>query len=205
MSAAQEAACAASVRSTVSKHGLDALELEWRLGHSMGTFRPGVSEAAWERLRAKLDASPAFAMRYVETHEGIADGVRRSEAVVDGSAPPSVTWVHKKRVADYDSASDVGPWSVRASVSAELQHAAPPRFQATYERHKRRWSYRHDCWSVDLTRVRGNGPNHLDADSDVYEVEIELGDREVLLDRPLDHIVRWGRQMAGEVCALMLE
>ena len=188
---------AACVRSTIAAHGLDALELEWRLGHSMGAFRPGVSEEAWERLRQALDASPAFSKRYVETREGIADGLRRAESEA------GVAWVHKKRVADFDSAAEEGPWGVRASVSVETPAPAPASFQARYERHKRRWSYRHDCWSVDLTRVRGNGPSHLDADSDVYEIEIELGDKEVLLERPLDHIVQWGRTMASEICGLM--
>ena len=202
----QETAIAACVRSTIAQHGLDALELEWRLGHSMGSFRPGVSEEAWERLRRTLDGSPAFTKGYVETREGIADGLRRSESETLGTAGASagVSWVHKKRVADFDSAADEGPWGVRASVSVETPHAPAPSFQPRFERHKRRWSYRHDCWSVDLTRVRGNGPNHLDADSDVYEIEIELGDKEVLFERPLDHIVQWGRLMASEICAMML-
>jgi hypothetical protein len=56
---------------------------------------------------------------------------------------------------------------------------------------------------VDLTRVQGNTPNQLDADADVFEVEIELIDRDMLLERPLDSVVAWGNQISAEVCQLM--
>ncbi|KAL4854697.1 hypothetical protein ACK3TF_004629 [Chlorella vulgaris] len=184
------------LKSFLWDNGHEPLELEWRIGHMQGHFRPGVSEDAWERLRAKLDASPAFSKSYIETKESLGDSFKRIEA------PGRTVLMVKKRVADYDVAAVSGPWTIRTSLCYEAVTTAscPTRF----ERHKRRWSYRHMCWSVDLTRVRGNLPDQLDSDSDICEVELELLDKDVLLERPLAHVLEWGAQIAAELCGLML-
>jgi len=188
----------AGVAKAIKAHGHDALELEWRLGHVLGHFRPGVAEDSWERLKAELETSAAFVPTYVETHETIGDSCKRVDA------GGNVTWIRKQRLADYDVGAAMGPWTVRTSVSVDIpMPVAPPTFVARFERHKRRWSFRHLCWSVDLTRVQGNTPNQLDADADVFEVEIELIDRDMLLERPLDSVVAWGNQISAEVCQLM--
>jgi len=189
----------AGVARAIRAHGHDTLELEWRLGHVLGHFRPGVAEESWMRLKAELEKSTAFVPSFVETHESIGDSCKR---VDEGG---NVTWIRKQRVADYDVGAAVGPWTVRTSVSVDIPlPAAPPTFVARFERHKRRWSFRHLCWTVDLTRVQGNTPNQLDADADVFEVEIELIDRDVVLERPLDSVVAWGNELAADVCQLML-
>ena len=114
------------------------------------------------------------------------------------------TWQLKKRLADVDTEAPSGPWSVRASVSYESA-ANPPTapFEARYERIKRRWSYRHRCWSIDLTRVRSNVPSQLDADEEALEVEIELVDKDMIFERPVRHVVEWGYKLAADVCELM--
>lgn len=191
----------AHMKDSISKHGHDRLELEWRLGHRLDQFRPGVGAAAWERLRAALDASPAFVRTFSETTEkmGKSAGVK-CICPVDGGP---VTWMRKQRLANVDEELFGHPWSVRASVSLEEPMGRAALSQ--YERHKRRWSYAHRCWRIDLTTVATNLPAHHDDDRELFEVEIELADQNVLFERPVDHIVEWGRQMVSEVCDLMSE
>lgn len=197
------------MRSAVSTYGHTRIELEWRLGHRQGHFRPGVGAEAWHRLQAALDSSPAFHMFYKESTELMGD-VPGMKCIRDATGKES--WMHKKRLADVDSDSDK-PWSVRASVSLEeTEKGAPPQQmqqlqqlqqQIRYERHKRRWSYRHACWSVDLTAVRSNLPAHLDEDEDAYEVEIELADQGILFEKTVEHVVAWGYRLADDMMALM--
>lgn len=190
------------MRDAVATYGHDKIELEWRLGHKQGSFRPGVGADAWRRLQTALDASPAFTKTFKETVEkfGDAGGVKCIHDCVTGAE----SWLHKKRLADVDD-DGTGPWSVRASVSLEEAADAPPQpvGQVKYERQKRRWSYRHACWSVDLTIVRSNLPSHLDEDRDAYEVEVELVDHDAMFERTMDNLVQWGWSLAADLCALM--
>lgn len=195
-----------AVRGAVGTYGHSRLELEWRLGHrQQGGFRPGVGADAWRRLQTALDASPAFAKSYKETVERMGDvpGMKR----IDDATGQEATWMHKKRLADVDldpGAASTRPWTVRASVS--LEEADGVRVEGVglrYERHKRRWSYRHECWSVDMTIVRSNLPTHLDDDEEAYEVEVELVDQGVLFEKTVEHVVEWGWKLVEDMMALM--
>lgn len=198
----------AAVRSALGTYGHSRLELEWRLGHRQGHFRPGVGADAWRRLQTALDASPSFAKSFKETVERMGDvpDVKCITAADGGDQEP--VWLHKKRLADVDldpGAASTRPWTVRASVSLEEADAARVAAGAEfrYERRKRRWSYRHECWSVDLTLVRSNLPSHLDDDEEAYEVEIELVDQGVLFEKTVEHVVEWGWKLVEEMMALM--
>lgn len=187
------------LRVATRTYGHHRIELEWRLGHRQGNFRPGVDPSAWERLRAALDASPAFQKSFARSTERLEDrgGIKCIES--EGQS----TWMHKKRLANVDC-DPPGPWTIRASVSLEEpQDTGPPGSTMKYERRKQRWSYRHRCWRIDLTRVATNLPANADDDVDAHEVEIELADPGVLFERPFDHVAAWGWKMAEEVCGLM--
>lgn len=188
------------MKESICKHGHDRLELEWRLGHRQGQFRPGVGGPAWERLRTALDASPAFQKSFTETTEKMGKSAGIKCICPLNGGPP--TWMRKQRLANVDEDLCGHPWTVRASVSLEEPTGRAALSQ--YERHKRRWSYTHTCWRIDLTSVATNLPAHQDDDRESFEVEIELVDQDVLFERPVDHIVEWGWQMVSEVCDLML-
>lgn len=189
----------ACVRDFLMCHGHDALELEWRLGHAQSgarQFSTGIAEENWDRLKNVLDTSDAFVCTFSKTREGLCGDLKTIEDENQDRQDREV--LRKKRIRNFD---EQGPtWVVRASVSFEAP--APPDTPCTpsFYRHKRRWSYRHQCWSVDLTRVSGNSPDDLDADRDVCEVEIELVDKDVLLERPLTHVLQWGRSLTADVC-----
>ena len=203
----------AALRSALGTYGHSRLELEWRLGHRQGQFRPGVGADAWRRLQTALDASPAFTKSFKETVERLGDvpGMKRIDSVSGGSDSSGggggSTWMHKKRLADVDldpAAASTRPWSVRASVSLEeADEAKATGGELRYERRKRRWSYRHECWSVDLTIVRSNLPSHLDDDEEAYEVEVELVDQGVLFEKTAEHVVEWGWGLVEDMMALM--
>lgn len=188
------------MRRAVTTYGHDRIELEWRLGHRQGNFRPGVGTDAWRRLQHALDTSPHFQKTFVETVEKLGDvpGVKCIHHV----ASQEDVWMHKKRLADVDAESD-SAWSIRASVSLEELEEHPAPGQLKYERRKRRWSYRHKCWSIDLTQVCSNLPHDLDEDRETHEVEVELVDQGVLFERPVAYIVEWGWDLARDMCAIM--
>lgn len=190
------------IKSAIVTYGHDCIELEWRLGHRQGRFRPGVGVDAWRRLQHALDTSPHFQRSFTDTVErmGDAPGVK---CITDLTSGGGETWMHKQRLADVDDDS-LGPWSVRASVSLEEPDAAPAiKAFLKYERKKQRWSYRHRCWRIDLTRVSSNLPCQLDEDRETHEVEIELADQDVLFEKPVDYVVEWGWSLARDMCELM--
>ena len=181
------------------KYGHERIELEWRVGimQPASGFRPGVNEAAWNRVKNVLDVSDAFTCTYSETRELITP---EGKLVL-----PHNVWMYKKKLASFDTNPESCAWSIRAAIALEETepHVGHP-VVSKYERLKKRWSYRHKCWSFDLTRVRSNLPSDLDNDSDIFEIEIELVDHSVIFERPLDTIIAWGANMARDICAFLL-
>lgn len=223
---------ARALAGVVKAYGRDRLELEFRLGHRGrgGAFVPGVPEAEWTRLKAALDASGDASSSkicpptYAEARERIAGDSSGAKYVVPAASaaatPPAAPGgdaaaaqgylMHKKRVRDVDV--DVGTWCCRASMSLEVVEPGQSGGQSgglgvgsafKYERHKKRWSYRYKCWSIDLTAVASNLPHQLDNDGMSYEVEIELVDTSVLFTMPMPVLAEWGLQLARDMCSLM--
>ena len=86
-----QAALVRHVRSAVSTYGHTRVELEWRLGHRQGHFRPGVGADAWSRLQAALEASTAFSAFYKESTETMSDAPGM-KCIRDASGKES--WMH---------------------------------------------------------------------------------------------------------------
>lgn len=189
-------------------YGHERVELEFRLGHRLGgRFVPGVTEPAWRALKAKLDASKAFEVVVVNTRELLSDDGSGGKYVVPQAAKPH--WMHKTRLLDHDVDTDEGPWCCRTSVSLEVveppERQAPPPKSHKFERVKERYSYKHRCWSLDLTRVVSNLPHQLDSEDATYEIELELADTSELFVRTLDNVLDWAWIMVCDMCAFMRE
>lgn len=221
---APHAAVSTAVAGVLKTYGRDRLELEFRLGHRGrgGTFVPGVPEVAWTRLKDALDRSATRQENkignavFTEARERIAGDGSGAKLVIHAStteetqktrdAEPKAFLMHKKRVSDVDV--DLGTWCCRASMSLEVVDTQQPHKQHhaahfKYERHKRRWSYRYKCWSIDMTKVTSNLPHQLDNDGMSFEVEIELVDTSVFFTVPVAVLSEWGLQLARDMCALM--
>ena len=203
---------AAALVKALKTYGHERLELEFRLGHrAPGGFVPGVSEGAWDALKARLDQScgegKAFRLVTTDTRELISGDGSGAKYVIDkaGATPPF--WMRKQRLWDVDR--DTGtPWGCRASASLEVvdppqAQPRPPPGTHRFERHKQRWSYRHRCWAFDLTRVASNLPHQLDNDSVSFEVEMELADPSELFARPVPNLLEWAHAMIHDLCAMM--
>ena len=194
-----------AVRREVRSRGTCGLELEWRLvmGNGHGRFVAGISRDAWETLRSHLSASRAFVPSTTATHEtlGVVNGSKYVEYRVGEGVDAPAHWIVKHRVWDATSRPRPTSWFVRSSIAYESVPAKEPGAKTTWFRDKERWSFAHECWRVDLTRVQCNMPECVDDDC-VYEVEIELADPDVLLVRPLENVVRWGQVVVGDVCRL---
>ena len=179
----------------LDRHGAECLELEWRLGsHGPQGFQTGVPQTSFEHLVAALDGSKAWsAVTTSATTERIAaDG---SKKLVD-----SAEWIHKTRLGNYDFLP-----SVRVSLSTELVEPAAPDAGTSnafsYQRFKERRSYKYRCWSLDLTKVVSTAD--IDCDTQSYEVEIELVEKEELFVRPLWNVVAWGHALAHDMLTMM--
>jgi hypothetical protein len=198
-------AIADSLAAVVKKYGRERLELEFRLGHRTGSgasFVPGVPEAEWQRLKAALDGCEAFGAAH---HTDARELIDRGSKYVMPTAGAG-HWMHKQRMKDIDVDVSGCPWTCRASMSLEVVDppSASPEGACKFERHKRRWSYRYRCWSVDLTEVMSNLPHQMDNDGKSFEVEIELADTSELFARPMVDIAAWGLVLAKDMCGLMM-
>ena len=200
------------LRGALHRFGRERLELEFRLGHrdAKNGFRAGVAQEGWQRLKRTLDESAGWTRTHAVTVEQITGSgskliTRHDDAAA--AADDRQRWVHKRRLFDEDTDVRGSPWCVRGSLSLEEPEPASPAAAAAngpfrYERRKERWSYRHRCWCVDMTRAVGNLPANLDDDRETYEVELELADTDELLVRPLDNLVDWGARVARDLCAM---
>ena len=197
----------AALRKFLHRYGNERMELEFRLGHvgPNGQFRAGVSKDAWQNVLRVMEQSPEWTLRPTNTLERV---TATGSKLVTADSADGAHWIHKKRMfnqTDAHPASKDAPWTVRSSLSREETEEAPaylalapPAFK--FERHKRRWSFRHRCWSLDLTQVRSNAPHDLDEDALIYEIELELVDTEELFTRPLENLLQWGRTILQDVC-----
>ena len=177
----------------VARTGVDALELEWRLGYrGHAGFVPGLPEPAWHRLSAALTAAghawtDSRCTEYVDPRSGAKYVVHDDGRTV---------WKTKERLltVDVDQA-------VRMAAARETERPADPSsytpVPGVFKRFKERRSFVVACWSVDLTRVASSA----DIDSDVcsFEVEIELRDPDILFVRPMDNVIQWGTALAHEM------
>lgn len=192
----------ASLAQVLRTYGRERLELEFRLGHRFNGFVPGVSQQGWEALKAVLDVSEAFTMEATTTREIISDDGSGGKYVVP-EAGGKAHWMHKKRLCDIDI-DTASAWCCRVSMSLEeVGDARPPPASHRFERHKERYSYKHRCWSLDLTRVVSNLPHQLDNDGVSYEVELELVDTAELFVRPVDNLLEWAWKIVGDVCGML--
>lgn len=177
----------AETRGLLLTHGVERLELEFRLGHvGPRGFRAGVTEAAWQKIWKALEARFGPPESKPETREELDENTgARYDPVAD-------TAVFKRALHRHDFPS-ARTWAVRGSLSLECPSTGPGRPPGVYAfwRHKRRDSWTHECWRFDLTRVRSNLPGMQD--DDTFEVEVELAEKDVLFGRPLRNVLQWGR------------
>ncbi len=169
------------------------LELEFRIGLKTLTFMPSVGKGRFERVLSSLGP----AVHTGSTHElyPAADGVLRREKSGD-----SVTWVHKKRLANFDLRLDTAPWHVRASTSFERSEDHPkPSHPPNFVRRRERWSCRRGAWCIDLTATTGNAPDTVDNDEASYEVEVELADHDEFFRTPLEEIIAQGLRIVADL------
>jgi len=180
----------AAVLGVIGSTGLDGFELEWRLGvHGPRGFQPGITQAEWEGLRAELDVATCWdAVHDIHTTEKVSGASK----LVNGTS-----WIHKTRLFDVDYA----PY-VRVSGSREVTEAAAPDAERrlspkTFTRFKQRRSYRHGCWSFDLTKVVSTAD--IDSDTCSYEVEIELADPIIFFTVPATAVIEMGHAFTRDM------
>ena len=186
-------------------YGHERLELEFRLGHTIRSFVPGVSRAHWMALRNVLDDSPAWTRTYKETVERIHQGHgRESTRKTTDANTMKEEWMGKKRLADEDNPGEDCPWTIRTSLSMEVEVQPDPALDMSIERRKCRWSYYHKGWSFDMTLVQGNAGADLDEDITLCEIELELADHDLYFKYPLSVLTRHGTLLVQDACRFMM-
>lgn len=135
-------------------------EIEARLGtFTHQGFVPGVHKSTFYKLKSRMNVSTVWDKTTSEKTRDVITGTYRNHHHENGL----VTCTKKQKIAseDFDN--------VRISICEETQ-CEPVGVQPTsFIRHKERWSYFKGIWRYDLTHV-------TTANTDVYEIEIELND-----------------------------
>lgn len=186
-----------TLRRAIFEHSNANVELEFRLGRAInGAFIPGVTRRTFDALLKVLDASSAFARRDVTTLEKLNGTDARF--IIENGDEANGRWCYKKKLASHT----YGGGSRRVAVAIEgHDHAPPPPGSPPFKFHrlKKRTSFRHECWSVDLTRVTSNLPGQFDNDEEIFEVELELVGADAYLVYTLDHLLSWGDHLLTEI------
>lgn len=190
-----------ALRETIFSHGHRNVELEFRLGRTINDcFVAGVSRTSFENIQKVLEKSAAFVRSEVTTLEKV-NGTDARFIITNGDEAHG-KWCYKKKVHVWTGAPNNENMTHRASVSLEGNDRSPPPPGSPpfkYHRLKKRTSFRHEWWSVDLTRVTSNLPGHFDNDEEIYEVEVELVGLDAYYIYTLEHLVAWGHQLLTEI------
>ena len=183
-----------SILAVAATHGIDGLELEWRLGqYGPRGFQPGLPESAWTKLVAALAASGM-----PRTDSKVTERDISGTKLVTPHGSPESWWKHKTRHYHFDA-----PPFLRIAAATESVQPIPPGSPLPsngFTRYKERSSFRTACWSIDLTKVASTAD--IDCDTFTYEVEIELVDTDELFVRPIESVVEWGTQLAKDMMVL---
>jgi hypothetical protein len=189
-------AVVSGLRTAISTYGLDGVELEFRVGHTLagGHFVSTVSKAHWtilcDALARQQPSSPGPPGVRIETIEKI-DEVKHVTTVRYGDDPPPPPYCMTKTKVfqiDGDSTGET-PYTLRAGIALERIVKYTEVSHPKITRHKRRWRFTRLPWVFDMTEVTSNAD--LDAEES-YEVELELFDPGILYEEPMEKVVRDG-------------
>ena len=182
-----------SLREVIHDHGHKNVELEFRLGRVVNTkYVAGVPKETFDSLVRLLENSPAFRKKEKTTLEKLNGTDARF--IIENGDEAQGTWCYKKKVCT-ETGSGNHALVQRASISLEgHDHAPPPPGSQPFKYHrlKKRTSFEHQCWTVDMTRVTSNLPGQFDNDEEIYEVEVELTGVDAFFVYTLEHLVAWG-------------
>jgi hypothetical protein len=191
-----------SLRDTIHDHGHKNVELEFRLGRIVNEqYVTGVTKATFDALLRHLEKSPAFSKNEKTTLEKLNGTDARF--IIENGDEAGGRWCYKKKVC---TETAPGKENVpRASVALEgHDHAPPPPGSPPFKYHrlKKRTSFVHECWTVDMTRVTSNLPGQFDNDEEMYEVEVELTGVDAFFVYTLEYLVEWGLHLLNELTSL---
>lgn len=193
-----------NLRDVLHDQGHKNVEFEVRAGRVVNTaYVAGVSKTKFESLQKILEQSPAFTKKEKTTLEKLNGSDARF--IIENGDEASGRWFYKKKVFSTLGSELEGGLVPRASVAIEgHDHTPPPPGSAPFKYHrlKKRTSYQHSYWSVDLTRVTSNLPGQFDNDEEIYEIEVELADTEAYFVYTLEHLVKWGMHLLNELLHL---
>ena len=191
----------AAYRKALHLNGHKSLELEFRVGRRGfgGAFQPGVHKHSFDALMTVLKKSSHFHHTRVCTHERLNMTDARF-VTFPGQDGHEGHWTYKQKLF-----SEMCSETIRVSLALEgTAHEPPPPGSPpfTYFRTKTRDRFRWECWSIDLTAVTSNLPQHADNDGPIYELEIELVDVDALYEYTLEYILTWGLHLTREIESL---
>lgn len=186
-----------ALTSTLTEFGHSRLEFELRLGRYQGDrFISGIPKTSYDKIKSALDGCAVFdTVTSRHTIERL-NGTDARFIMPDGDDHRGV-WNYKKKVATVELSRHT-----RAAISLEDSRGDPPLPDAKpfmYRRDKRRTSYVFKCWSIDLTEVASNLPQHLDHDGLLYEVEVELHDTSMFFVYTIPHLIQWGSDLLEQL------
>lgn len=186
----QSATCA--LWNAAHHHGRRGLELEFRLGHMMGSsFVSNIGKAHFDACTQYLQQRCESQVRISTTEMIRGDTKHVVTHSLDDKPPPPPYTMTKKRL--FHTEFPTQPFAVRASIAFEnrVETTAPPKGRVT-KRQKQRTRYIWGPWAYDLTVVVSNA----DLDSEeTYELELELLDTMAFFEHTMDYLVEWGLQL----------
>ena len=106
--------------------------------------------------------------------------------------------ITKQRLTNVEVATD-RCFDIRMSLSTETTARDPVCLSSdTLTRRKRRTSFRHRFWAIELTSIKSNATDDLDC-AITYEVEVELLDNSYISKTSPQHVVEWGLALCEQL------
>ncbi len=191
---------------------LSELEFELRLGRTM-TMRGGrgfnahVDERTFHHVQRVLDGSKAWS-RVAAIHTTDYFPRKSSVRVQYNHDDGWFTCMTKEKMRMVDIECPQASTDIRCAVARERVLSCGPQkpsFDWLFSREKTRTRYAYRHFAFDLTKVRRQTSNHHDSDEeDVYEIEVELTDPQVLKSLPIAYVVEHALLLCCDVLAIAM-
>ena len=197
-----------AIDAEIKKHGAESLEFEFRIGKivKQGTkkvFESNINKTLFDTVVRTLKTCKKWdsvVSSSVENHMGKGDKRTTIDLITKQTKS-----IEKKRLKNIDIEMTGCPFDIRFSISSEIPlKDSIDTSKSTIIRRQNRESFMYRMWSFDITQVHTIKTPDKDTDeTDSFEIEIELVDKEKAFKLPLKYVAEFGTLLCQDIVQMV--
>ena len=197
-----------AIDAEIKKHGVESLEFEFRIGKIVKqgpkkVFESNINKTLYDTVVKTLKTCKKWddvVSSSVENHMGKGDKRTTIDLITKQTKS-----IEKKRLKNIDIEMVGCPFDIRFSISSEIPlDDTVDVSKSTIIRRQNRESFLYRMWSFDMTQVNTIKTPDKDTDeTDSYEIEIELVDKEKAFKFPSKYVAEFGTLLCQDIVQMV--